>query len=100
MLTNNAGVMVPPADSTTAQGLESQMGTNCLSPFIFTLCLLPVLKKTARTAAPGSVRVTWARSLGAEVYVPKSGVEFDEKSGVQRRWGRGWIMDRARLGMC
>lgn len=37
VLTNNAGVMVPPADSTTAQGFESQMGTNCLSPFLFTL---------------------------------------------------------------
>lgn len=98
VLTNNAGVMVPPAGSTTAQGFELQMGTNCLGPFLFTLCLLPVLKKTARTAAPGSVRVTWAGSLGVEVFAPKGGVEFDEKSGAPKVLGSRLDYGQSKVG--
>lgn len=87
VLTNNAGLMTPPEGSTTAQGFELQMGTNALGPFLFTMCLLPALRKTAQTAAPGSVRVTWAGSLGVEVYAPKGGIEFDENSGVPKVLG-------------
>ena len=62
VLTNNAGVMIPPVGSKAAQGHELQMGTNVLGPFLFTQLLTPLLQKTAASSPPGSVRVTWAAS--------------------------------------
>jgi retinol dehydrogenase-12 len=43
VLFNNAGVMVPPQGSTTKQGYELQLGTNCVDPFLFTKLLTPLL---------------------------------------------------------
>jgi retinol dehydrogenase 12 len=79
VLTNNAGVMSPPAGSVDAQGHDVMMGTNVLGPWLFTQCLLPVLKSTAASAPAGSVRVTWAGSLLD--LSSKGGVQFDEKTG-------------------
>ncbi|KAH6988318.1 hypothetical protein BKA56DRAFT_516021 [Ilyonectria sp. MPI-CAGE-AT-0026] len=78
VLTNNAGVMTPPAGSKTVQGYELQMGTNCLGPFLFTKYLLPILRKTASSSPPGLVRVTWAGSLTAEMSSPPDGVAIGQ----------------------
>jgi retinol dehydrogenase 12 len=78
VLTNNAGVMVPPLGSKTAQGYELQLGTNCLGPYLFTKLLLPVIQKTAASSPPGSVRVTWAASLTVELFAPKRAVALDD----------------------
>ncbi|KAK3673341.1 short-chain alcohol dehydrogenase [Recurvomyces mirabilis] len=67
VLINNAGVMNVPAGSTTPQTHELQLGTNCLGPFLFTQLLTPLLKSTADSSPPGSVRVSWAGSLGIDV---------------------------------
>lgn len=75
VLTNNAGVMVPPVGSKTAQDYELQLGTNVLGPWLFTHYLTPILQKTASTSAKGSVRVTWAASL-ATAAAPRGGVNF------------------------
>ena len=80
VLTNNAGVMTPPAGSISAQSHELQMGTNCLGPFLFTKHLTPLLQRTAASSPAGSVRVTWAASL-ATMFSPKGGVAFDEQTG-------------------
>ncbi|KFY43769.1 hypothetical protein V495_03764, partial [Pseudogymnoascus sp. VKM F-4514 (FW-929)] len=85
VLTNNAGVMIPPKGSKDAQGFELQLGTNCLGPYLFTSLLLPLLKKTAASSPPGSVRVTWAASSGVEIS-PTGGVEF-ESDGSVRTYG-------------
>lgn len=77
VLWNNAGVMVPPPGSKTAQGYELQLGTNCVAPFLFTKLLTPILIETAKTAAPGSVRVVWTSSSAAEVTSPKNGVDMN-----------------------
>lgn len=82
VLTNNAGVMSPPAGSLDAQGHELMLGTNVLGPWLFTQCLLPVLKSTAATSPAGSVRVTWAGSLLEAA--PKDGVQFDDKTGTPK----------------
>lgn len=82
VLTNNAGVMVPPKGSRDAQGYELQMGTNCLGPFLFTSFLIPVLKETAATSPPGTVRITWAASSAVEL-APTGGVEFESDGGVK-----------------
>jgi len=86
VLTNNAGVMSPPAKSVDAQGHDLMIGTNIIGPWLFTQYLLPVLKSTAATAPPGTVRVTWAGSLLD--FAPKGGVEFDEKTGGLKIYGQ------------
>lgn len=75
VLWNNAGVMVPPQGSTTAQGYELQLGTNNLAPFLFTKLLLPVLKKTAASSAKKTVRVVWVSSSAAEI-APRPAIDF------------------------
>jgi len=79
VLTNNAGVMSPPAKSVDAHGHDLMMGTNVLGPWLFTQYLLPILKSTAVTAPPGTVRVIWAGSLLD--FAEKGGVQFDEETG-------------------
>lgn len=78
VLVNNAGVMVPPKGSKSAQGYDLQTATNVYGPFLFTVLLLPLLKKTAKVAETGTVRVTWAASVGIELAAPKGGVRFGE----------------------
>ena len=76
VLFNNAGVMVPPAGSTTKQGYELQLGTNCVAPFLFTKLLTPVLLETAKKEAKGSVRVIWVSSIAAQMSAPPGGVDM------------------------
>jgi NAD(P)-dependent dehydrogenase (short-subunit alcohol dehydrogenase family) len=45
LLINNAGVMMPPARKTTADGFELQFGTNHLGHFALTGRLLPLLRR-------------------------------------------------------
>lgn len=76
VLFNNAGVMVPPQGSTTKQGLELQLGTNCVAPFLFTKLLMPTLVKTAKESPAGSVRVVWVSSSAADMLAPQGGVDI------------------------
>jgi retinol dehydrogenase 12 len=73
VLFNNAGVMTPPQGSKTAQGYELQLGTNNIGTFLFTKLLTPILVETAKSSLPGSVRVIWVSSSGAELLGPKPG---------------------------
>ncbi|KAL9608734.1 MAG: hypothetical protein Q9167_006452 [Letrouitia subvulpina] len=83
VLTNNAGVMIPPQGSKTVQGHELQIGTNCLGPFLLTKLLLPTLQRTAASSPPGadSVRVTWAGSLAIDFIAPENGVDLSDRDG-------------------
>lgn len=65
--------MFGPTGARTVQGLELQMGTNCVGHFLFTQLLRPVLAATAKEAPAGSVRVTWAASLAMDLLSPKPG---------------------------
>ncbi len=76
VLWNNAGVMIPAQGSTTKQGYELQLGTNCVAPFLFTKLLTPTLVATAKLSPPGSVRVVWVSSSAAEGFSPKNGVDM------------------------
>lgn len=49
LLINNAGVMMPPKRSETADGFELQMGVNHLGHQSLTAQLLPLLNKTAKS---------------------------------------------------
>lgn len=77
MCCNNAGVMVPPQGSTTKQGFELQLGTNCLGHYALTRLLTPLLVQTARSSAKGSVRVVWVSSSAAHMAAPKGGVDLE-----------------------
>ncbi|KAI0466592.1 short-chain dehydrogenase [Xylaria cf. heliscus] len=76
VLFNNAGVMVPPQGSTTAQGYELQLGVNNIATFFFTQILYPAMVETARSAPRGSVRVVWVSSDAAEG-APNPAIDFD-----------------------
>lgn len=78
VLVNNAGVMTPPNGSRGEQGHELQIVTNCLAPFLLTKSLIPILRQTAAQSAPGSVRITWASSLVANLLSPAGGVRLDD----------------------
>ncbi|KAK3650661.1 short-chain alcohol dehydrogenase [Elasticomyces elasticus] len=62
-----------PLGSKTIQGYELQIGTNCVAPYLFTKLLTPLLQQTAASSPAGSVRVTWAASLGVDVQSPPHG---------------------------
>ncbi|CAH0021224.1 unnamed protein product [Clonostachys rhizophaga] len=78
VLWNNAGVSQAPIGSTSAQGHELHMATNCLGPFLLTKLLLPVLSTTARSSPRGSVRVVWASSGIIDMTGPPGGVSLAE----------------------
>ncbi|KAJ3533293.1 hypothetical protein NM208_g8049 [Fusarium decemcellulare] len=75
-LWNNAGVMLPPEGSKTKQGYELQLGVNCLSSFLFTRLLTPLMVQTARSEPPGAVRVLWVGSSAVELFSPPGGVDL------------------------
>ncbi|RYN34140.1 hypothetical protein AA0115_g2860 [Alternaria tenuissima] len=77
VLFNNAGVMRPPKGTTTKQGYELQLGTNCVAPFLFTKLLTPILLETAKKEPEGSVRVVWVSSSAAHVIAPAGGVDMN-----------------------
>lgn len=77
VLINSAGVMFTKSDAKNDDGLEMQFGTNVVSPFAFTEKLIPLLKETAKTSPPGSVRIIWVSSSGHFVFSSKQGIDFD-----------------------
>lgn len=77
-LNNNAGVMQAPVDVKGAQKMNVQFQTNIYGPFLLTKLLLPVLRRTAVDERPGSVRVTWAGSLGTILSPYPGGVAWND----------------------
>ena len=71
----NAGVMVPPKGSKTAQGWELQLGTNNLAHFLLVRYLHPALRAAAKEAPPASVRVVWVSSSAVD-FAPKPPIEY------------------------
>lgn len=75
VLWNNAGVMMPPQESVTAQGYELQLGVNVLGTALFTRLLQEILSQTAKAAPKDSVRVVFVASSAA-VLAPNPAIEF------------------------
>ncbi|KAM5344639.1 hypothetical protein ACJ41O_013174 [Fusarium nematophilum] len=88
VLWNNAGVMVPPQGSKTAQGYELQLGTNNVAPMLFTRLLYPALTEAAKTSPENSVRVVWVSSSAVNM-APKPAIDFSNM-GYQRDEG-AWV---------
>lgn len=92
VLFNNAGVMMPPPGSVTKQGYDLELGTNCVAPFLFTKLLTPLMIKTAKVEATGSVRVIWVSSSAAHWFSPTGGVdmqnlEYQTKKSKEHKYG-------------
>ena len=78
VLFNNAGVSQPPIGSVSKQGIELQLATNCLGPFLLTKLLQPLLTAAVPDAAPGTVRVVWTSSQVVELSAPPEGMIMSE----------------------
>jgi len=75
VLWNNAGVMLPPHGSKTAQGYELQLGVNAIGTFLFSHYLHAIMAITAQTVPKNSVRVVWVSS-GAALTAPTPAIDF------------------------
>jgi len=82
VLFNNAGIMYPPVEATTAEGYDMQFGTNVLGHFYFTKLLLPILLATAKASPGGKTRVIHTSSVGHEFV---DGIDFDTLHDGPRR---------------
>jgi len=65
VLFNNAGVMVPPIDMTTADGYDLQFGTNVIGHFLFTELLMPALFAGVQTSPDHHARIITTSSSAA-----------------------------------
>lgn len=66
VLVNNAGGMAS-EKVMTKEGYEASFAANHLGPFVLTLRLLPLLRRAANDAEPGSVRIINTASDGSEM---------------------------------
>jgi NAD(P)-dependent dehydrogenase (short-subunit alcohol dehydrogenase family) len=79
VLVNNAGGMAK-RKVITAEGLEQNFAANHLGPFLLTGKLLPLLRRAAADAPPGSVRILNTSSDAGEM-IP--GLDFDDLQGLK-----------------
>ncbi|KAI1134413.1 short-chain dehydrogenase [Hypoxylon sp. FL0543] len=91
VLWNNAGVSRPPLGSVSKQGIELQLATNCLGPFLFTQLLTPLMKETAATEPPASVRIIWTSSNYVDLAAPKGGIIMSELDNPPKDQSRNYV---------
>ncbi|KAF3005512.1 hypothetical protein E8E14_002629 [Neopestalotiopsis sp. 37M] len=77
-LVNNAGIMATPFEM-TQDGHEAQWQTNYLAHWVLTEKLLPLMQRTAKTLAPGAVRIVNMTSSG-HLAAPRGGINFGDTS--------------------
>lgn len=95
VLWNNAGVSQPPLGSVSKQGIELQLATNCLGPFLFTQLLLPTLKATAGAEDATPPRVVWLSSQIVELSAPRGGIIMDEIRTPPNDKGKNYTSSKA-----
>ncbi|XDG10069.1 hypothetical protein ABKA04_009684 [Annulohypoxylon sp. FPYF3050] len=96
VLWNNAGVSRPPLGSVSKQGIELQLATNCLGPFLFTHLLTPLLEATAsNTSNLGGVRVIWTCSNIVELAAPPGMLEMSELDNPPKDQSRAYTNSKA-----
>lgn len=78
VLINNAGIMATPKNL-TADGLESQIGTNHFGHYLLTKLLLPLLDRSGSATTPS--RIVTVSSIANYLYAPKHGVSINDIHG-------------------
>ncbi|KAL4761027.1 uncharacterized protein BDW70DRAFT_168342 [Aspergillus foveolatus] len=94
VLWNNAGICQPPVGVLSKQGLELQLATNCLGPFLFTQMMLPLLDAAVALngpAYPGSVRVVWLSDQVVELSSPIEGIVMQELNNPPQDSSRNYL---------
>lgn len=76
VLVNNAAIMYPPAGSKSAQGYDEQTATNVYGPFLLSILLHDVMKRTVEKAETGTVRIVWCASHAPDLFGPPGQVDF------------------------
>lgn len=98
LLFNNAGVSQPPLGSVSKQGIELQLATNCLGPFLLTQLLTPILEAAASSdsglTTPGSVRVIWTSSQVAELSAPPECIIMSELTNPPKDAVRNYVTSK------
>lgn len=77
--------------SVSKQGIELQLATNCLGPFLLTQLLLPLLEATAASEKKGSVRVVWTSSQVVELSTPPGGIIMSELRNPPKDKTRNYV---------
>ncbi|TGO21908.1 hypothetical protein BPAE_0194g00130 [Botrytis paeoniae] len=78
VLVNNAGVMYPPKGSTSVQGYELQVATNCLGHYLLYQLLLPLLANAVASSPTGS-----AASIAIHVDSPPTGILINDGGSLK-----------------
>ncbi|RAK96171.1 NAD(P)-binding protein [Aspergillus ibericus CBS 121593] len=96
LLFNNAGVSQPPVGSVSKQGIELQLATNCLGPFLLTQLLTPLLEAAAASdpSPTGSARVIWTSSQVAELSAPPEGIIMSELTNPPQDVVRNYVTSK------
>jgi NAD(P)-dependent dehydrogenase (short-subunit alcohol dehydrogenase family) len=92
VLVNNAGGMAK-EEVITAEGNEANFSGNHLGPFLLTRRILPLMRRAARSAAPGSVRIINTSSDASEM-IP--GLDWNDLQSMQQ-FNAGRSYCRAKL---
>jgi len=98
VLINSAGVMNPPLDQLTANGYDSQFGTNVLGHAHFTLELLPALIAGAKSSSDGKARVVNVSSSGS-YFFPR--IEWESLQGqhpIRKKIGNQMLYCQSKFG--
>ena len=93
VLFHNAGVSLPPAGSTSAQGYELTIATNCLGPWLLNHFLTPALIAAAKddnTPEQGKTRVIWAASQVVDLSAPKGALAISELDNPPKDQSRNY----------
>jgi retinol dehydrogenase 12 len=64
------------ADQNVVQGHDLEMVTNCLSAYLLTILLEPILIRTAASSPPLSVRIVFVVAI-MQLGTPAGGMSFD-----------------------
>jgi len=97
ILFNNAGIFVPPIEQLTAQGYDSQFGTNVLGHFYFTKLLLPTLLAAAKTSPDGQARIV---NISSSAHRFTSSIDFNtfKESPARTKKGSQGLYAQSKLG--
>ncbi|KAE8314427.1 short-chain dehydrogenase [Aspergillus transmontanensis] len=93
LFVKNAGVSQPPLGSVSAQGIELQIATNSLGPFLLTQLLLPFLNAAVTDFSPAP-RVIWTSSQVAELSVAPEGILLSELRYPPRDAVRNYVTSK------
>jgi NAD(P)-dependent dehydrogenase (short-subunit alcohol dehydrogenase family) len=101
LLFNNAGLSNQPPSRRTVQGLERQLGVNCVGHYLFTKLLTPVLVSTVQdpNTPPNSVRVIFPASMLVDVLAPAEGFVPEELDNPHRDQNRNYAISKAACWM-